>query len=305
MDRVETVNAVQRMQDYMEAHLHEPMTLNDLARAAGYSQWHAARMFSELTGKSPFEYLRALRLSRAALLLRDGAPRVIDVAFDFVFDSHEGFTRAFTRQFGVAPGRYSRKPEPIGLFMPYSVRSTYLTFNKEETDMSEEKKAYTVFVQVVERTARKAIIKRGIKAEHYFEYCDEVGCDIWGMLTSVKEALYEPIGMWLPPGMMPAGTSRYVQGVEVPVDYSGKIPDGYELLELPACSMMIFQGEPFKDEDFEGAIKDLWDVMQRYDPALYGYEWADADAPRFQMAPEGYRGYIEGRPVRPLNRNQG
>lgn len=140
MDRVEAVNAVQRMQDFMETHLHEPMTLNDLARAAGYSQWHASRMFRELTGKSPFEYLRALRLSKAALMLRDDAPRVIDVAFDFVFDSHEGFTRAFTRQFGVAPGRYSRKPEPIGLFMPYSVRSTYLTFNKEETDMSEEKK---------------------------------------------------------------------------------------------------------------------------------------------------------------------
>lgn len=305
MDRFETVKAVQRMQDYMDAHLQEPVTLNDLARAAGYSQWHAARMFRELTGKSPFEYLRALRLSKAALLLRDGAPRVIDVAFDFVFDSQEGFTRAFTRQFGVAPGRYSRKPDPIGLFMPYSVRSAYLTLHKEETEMNEEKKACTVFVQVVERPARKAIIKRGIKAEHYFEYCEEVGCDIWGMLTSVKEAMYEPVGMWLPSAMIPTGTSRYVQGVEVPCDYSGKIPDGYELLDLPPCRMMIFQGEPFADEAFETAIKDLWDVMKRYDPTIYGFQWADDDAPRFQMSPEGYRGYIEGRPVRPVNRSQG
>lgn len=301
MERLEAVNAVQRMQDYMDVHVSDPVTLNQLARAAGYSQWHATRIFKELTGKTPFDYLRALRLSKAALLLRDGKPRVIDVAFDFVFDSQEGFTRAFTRQFGVAPGRYCRNPEPIQLFMPYSVRDTYLTLQKEDKTMKEVKKTQTVFVQVMERPSRKVILKRGIKADHYFEYCEEVGCDVWGMLTSVKEALYEPIGMWLPPSMIPAGTSRYIQGVEVPSDYSGKIPEGYELVDLPACKMMIFQGEPYEDETFGEAIKDLWEVMKRYNPTLYGFKWADDDTPRFQMEPLGYRGYIEGRPVRALN----
>jgi AraC-like DNA-binding protein len=47
-----------------------------------------------LTGKTPFEYIRALRLSRAAVKLRDEDVKIIDVALDFVFDSHEGFTRA-------------------------------------------------------------------------------------------------------------------------------------------------------------------------------------------------------------------
>lgn len=301
MEQWETVKAVQRMQDYMEAHLCEPITLNQLARAAGYSQWHATRIFKEAVGKSPFEYLRALRLSRAALLLRDGSPRIIDVAFDFVFDSHEGFTRAFTRQFGVAPGRYSRNPEPIQLFMPASVRDVYLTFNQEVQPMNNDQKTQTVFVQVVERPARQAIIKRGVRATHYFAYCEEVGCDVWGMLTSVKEALYEPIGMWLPPAMITPGTSQYVQGVEVPQDYSGKVPEGYELMALPPCKLMVFQGEPFEDSAFEEAIKELWEVMKRYDPTLYGFQWADDDGPRFQMSPMGYRGYIEGRPVRTVS----
>lgn len=299
MERWETVKAVQRMQDYIQMHLHEPITLNDLAKAAGYSQWHATRIFRELTGKGPFEYLRALRLSNAALLLRDGKQRVIDVAFDFVFDSHEGFTRAFTRQFGVRPGQYSRNPGPIQLFMPYSVRDSYLTFHKEDKSM-EAAKSNTVFVQVVERPARKVILKRGVKATHYFEYCEEVGCDVWGMLSSVKEALYEPVGMWLPPAMIPAGTSQYVQGVEVPENYSGAVPEGYDLVALPSCKMMIFQGEPFEDEQFSEAIEALWEVMKRYDPTLYGFTWADEDAPRFQMSPMGYRGYIEGRPVRSI-----
>jgi hypothetical protein len=69
-------------------------------------------------------------------------------------------------------------------------------------------------------------------------------------------------------------------------------------MELPACKMMVFQGPPFQDKDFERAISSLWEVMESYKPETYGFQWADEDGPRFQLRPEGYRGYIEGRPVR-------
>ena len=71
MERWEKVDAVQRMQDYIERHIAESITLHMLAQTAGYSPWHAARIFKELTEKTPFEYIRALRLSRAAVKLRD------------------------------------------------------------------------------------------------------------------------------------------------------------------------------------------------------------------------------------------
>ena len=302
MERWEKINAVQRMQDYINKHINSPITLSDLAKAAGYSQYHSARIFRELTGKSPFEYLRALRLSKAALRLRDSRAKVIDVAFDFVFDSHEGFTRAFTKQFGIPPKKYSEDPKPIKLFMPSRIRDYYLTMQKGETDMSEKKDTKTVFVQVVERPARKLILKRGIKADNYFDYCEEVGCDVWGILVSIREAMYEPAGMWLPDKLMKPGTSKYVQGVEVPLDYRGEVPDGFDIIELPLCKMMVFQGEPYEDEKFGEAIAELWDVMNKYDPRIYGFKWADEDAPRLQLEPQGYRGYIEARPVRPVNR---
>jgi len=290
------------MQDYIEEHIQDPITLSDLARAAGYSQWHAARVFKELTGKAPFEYVRALRLTKAALLLRDEQPRIVDVAFDFVFASHEGFTRAFSRQFGVSPVDYRRNPKQIRLFMPDRARDRYLKLQKGEIEMATDEVAKTVFVQVVERPARKVIMKRGVRATHYFEYCGEVGCDVWDVLSHVKEAMYEPIGMWLPEGMITPGTSAYVQGVEVPVDYSGAVPDGFELMDLPPCMMMVFQGEPYDDCRFQEAIGEVWEVMKRYNPEVYGFEWADEDAPRFQLAPMGYRGYIEARPVRPVSK---
>lgn len=300
MESWDKINAVQRMQDYIEDNLKMPITLYDLSRASGYSPWHALRVFKELTGKTPLEYIRSLRLSRAALCLWEKEAKIIDVALDFAFDSHEGFTRAFSSKFRITPQNYRKETPPLPLFMPSRILDYYLMLQKGEVQMKEKVKLNTVFVQVIERPVRKVILKRGIRADNYFDYCTEVGCDIWGILCSIKDALYEPVGMWLPEKFRLPGTSEYVQGVEVSVEYNGKIPDGFDIMDLPACKVMVFQGPPFEDEKFEEAITDLWQVMKDYDPQYYGFQWSDDEGPRFQLAPLGERGYIEARPVRGL-----
>lgn len=293
--------AVQKMQDYIEANLKEPITLQSLGRAAGYSPFHAARLFKEHTGRTPFDYIRALRLSQAALTLREGSASVLTVALEFVFSSHAGFTRAFTRQFGLPPSEYRRRGGAQHLFMPYPVLANHHQTREGEKKMTQESPTRIIFVQVVERPARKLLLKRGEKAEDYFAYCEEVGCEIWDVLCGVKEALYEPVGLWLPAHLVPAGTSRYAQGVELPLDYSGTIPEGCDLITLPPCRMMVFQGEPYDDAVFEDAIREVWKQIDRFDPTLYGYRWAPEAAPRFQLAPMGYRGYIEALPVEAIN----
>jgi len=294
------ITAVQRMQEHVEAHLSEKITLASLARAAHYSPWHAARLFKEVTGKAPFEYIRLRRLSAAAERIRETPSKVVDVAFEFVFDSHEGFTRAFSRQFGMPPNRFRKQGSSVELFMPPQLRDWYTRRQRGELVMAESKNLTTVFVQVLDRPARRMIVRRGKKATHYFEYCEEVGCDIWDELASIKGTMQEPMGLWLPEKLRPEGTSQYIQGVEVPADYAGAVPAGYEIIDLPPCKMMVFQGPAFEDKDFESAITSLWDVMSSYKPETYGFAWADDDGPRFQLKPEGYRGYIEGRPVRQI-----
>lgn len=301
MKSLEKINGVQRMQDYIKVHLNEDISLCDLAKACGYSPWHAIRIFKELIGKSPFEYIREIRLSKAAIMLRDEKVKIIDVAFDFLFNSHEGFTRAFSKQFGMTPKHYVENTPPIKLFMPYPIRTYYLMQEKGENTMNNNK-VNTVFVQVVERPERKVILKRGVKAKDYFAYCEEVGCEVWGVLTSIKEALNEPMGMWLPENLRKSGTSTYVQGVEVPADYEGVVPEGFDIMDLKPCKMMIFQGQPYEDDEaFEEAIYEVWDAIKKYKPETYGFKWADEDGPRFQLEPWGYRGYIEGKPVRQVN----
>jgi len=163
--------------------------------------------------------------------------------------------------------------------------------------MTDDPDVKAIFVQVVERPARKMLLKRGVAAKDYFAYCDEVGCDVWGVLVSVKEALYEPVGAWLPKHLIKEGTSQYVQGVELPLDYDKAIPEGFDLIELPPCKMMIFQGEPYNDDVFQSAIGEMWKKIEKFDPTLYGFRWAPEAAPRIQLEPQGYRGYIEAYPV--------
>lgn len=296
MENQERIEAVCRMQTYIEAHLEDPITLHLLAEQAGYSPWHCAKIFKELTGKAPFEYIRSCRLSQAALRLRDYNPKIVDVAMDFVFDSHEGFTRAFRRQFGMSPKDYKKNTPPLPLFHPWSVRDSayYYSDTKEELPPLSGQ----FFVQVRTFPKRKLLLKRARTADDYFSYCEEAGCDVWGLLCSVREALYEPIGMWLPDRLRPRYASRYAQGVEVPEDYRGIVPPGFELLELPECRMMLFQTEPYEDFRFEEAVTGLAAAIDGYRPQTDGYVWADNDAPRIQLNPQGWRGYIEARPVR-------
>ena len=90
--------AVQKMQDYIEAHLTEEITLATLADLCNFSPWYAHRLFREHTGYAPAEYVRRMRLAKSALRLKTEQTKIIDVAFDLGFASVDGYTRAFRKE---------------------------------------------------------------------------------------------------------------------------------------------------------------------------------------------------------------
>ena len=289
----EQILAVQRMQEYIEAHLKEPLTLADLARVSRFSPWHAHRLFRQYTGLAPAEYIRRLRLSRSALLLKQGGLRVLDAACDLGFGSVDGYQRAFRREFGCNPGEYVRTRVPLPLFVPYGVK--FRELRKEVSDMKE---VQSLFVQLIRKPERKVILKRGIAARDYWAYCEEVGCDVWGLLTSMDSLCGEPVCLWLPEEYRKSNTSVYVQGVEADAGYDGPLPEGFDVITLPPAEYLMFQGEPFREEDYCDAITAVQQAIERYDPSLIGYRW-DERNPRIQLEPRGQRGYIEQWPVVP------
>jgi AraC-like DNA-binding protein len=95
-----------RVRAYVDAHLGEHITLDDLARQAGVSRFHFARQFRLSTGESPMAYLRRARVERALRLLLSRDATIAGVAARLGFADQSHFTRTFARLVGISPGRF-------------------------------------------------------------------------------------------------------------------------------------------------------------------------------------------------------
>jgi len=95
-----------RAKDLADARYFEPLTVADLAGAAGLSPAHFSREFKRTFGEAPHQYLLTRRLERAAALLRNTDRSVADICYAVGLQSVGSFTSSFTRTFGVSPTAY-------------------------------------------------------------------------------------------------------------------------------------------------------------------------------------------------------
>lgn len=112
--------AVERVIQTMHERLDEPLTLQEMSRIAYISPYHFNRIFRQITGIPPNQFLYALRLETAKRLLLMSSTSVTDVCFDVGYNSLGTFIRRFTALVGVSPSRFrslARHATP-GLFMP-------------------------------------------------------------------------------------------------------------------------------------------------------------------------------------------
>jgi AraC family transcriptional regulator len=93
---------------WIDAQAHEPIDLEDAASEVGLSAFHFLRLFAQVLGVTPHQYLVRARLRRAARLLSDGERRITDVALDVGFADLSNFVRTFHRAAGVSPRRFRR-----------------------------------------------------------------------------------------------------------------------------------------------------------------------------------------------------
>lgn len=302
MDIWDKLNAAQRMQDYIHQHLDEAITLEDICSAAMYSKWHSFRIFKEVFDKTPFEYIRALRLTNAARSIKnDATATILDVAVDAGFASHEGFAKAFQRYFGVSPGKYRNHiPRQFMYFEPSSILRYHLLLrSKEYLEMAENQR--TVTVTIVEKSPRKLILKRAATATGYFDFCEEMGCDAFELLETIPQALEKAVFLELPPSMITPDTSRAAAALEVPFDFKGNIPEWFEMVDLPSHLYMWFNGAPYEDESMFGvAHEELYRAIANYKPELYGYTYAKDGAPIFHYFASAATGVRQMIPVKRL-----
>jgi AraC family transcriptional regulator len=101
--------SILRALDFVEAHLRQAVTLEAIAGAAGYSVYHFCRVFNTATHHTPYDYLMRRRLTEAAGEVLESERQLIEIAFDYQFNSPETFSRAFKRMFDRLPSQVRRE----------------------------------------------------------------------------------------------------------------------------------------------------------------------------------------------------
>lgn len=99
---------LKRVLSYIEANYRETITLSQLASEAGLSAKYLCRLFSELTGKSPVEYLNEYRIDRACALLSDTDMTILDIVYSCGFNDQSYFIKTFRKHKGITPGAYRK-----------------------------------------------------------------------------------------------------------------------------------------------------------------------------------------------------
>jgi AraC family transcriptional regulator len=93
---------------FIEKNLSEDVKVEEVAGEAGYSYFHFHRIFEAVLGETVGNYIRSRRLTRASYDLIYTDKRIIDIAFDYQFDSQEAFNRAFKKVYKITPGAYRK-----------------------------------------------------------------------------------------------------------------------------------------------------------------------------------------------------
>ena len=233
---------------HIDRHLHEPLTLGELAAACGLSPFHFARLFTALTGMSPIAYVRHRKLAAAAWrLVGNPGLRLIDLALDSGFESQEAFTRAFVRAFGVPPGRLRRAHMLLQQAGP--TRMDAMDIDLEHTLLTEP-----------ELMARPALRVAGLCADFDADTKHEIP-KLWQKLVPrlplPGQAGGDAYGICWSSG--PEGSFRYMAAVELALD--APVPDGLECQIVPAQTYQVFRQKmapgPFHPQ-VAAAMAEIW-----------------------------------------------
>jgi len=116
---------------YIESNLMSDIKVSDIAKEACCSLYHFIRLFQSITGISPKKYLLQRRLTDSIYQLRNSDKKIISIAFDYQFGSHEVYTRSFQKHFGVSPLKVRKGAIVPANLLTQSITEEYIFQSKK------------------------------------------------------------------------------------------------------------------------------------------------------------------------------
>jgi len=283
---------VEEIDECIKEKCEEQITLSLAAGKLGYSECYFSRMFKEVSGMQFRDYVRFRKLAFALKQVRDSEDRILDIACDYGFSSHEAFTRSFKEAYGITPSEYRYNPVPVVLRTMIKPFDCYL-LGIGGTGMhstAEEVKVYFVTIP-----AHKFLHIRNYESMGYWDFWQKQSlipgqdCEtICGLLDSIKGKLDDMGGSGMDSGsgqimaFINEPTGRICSwgiplaecyGVRLPIDYDGKIPEQMILTDIPEAEYIVFEHGPFDFETENSIVEEkIENAMRKFDYAAAGYD---------------------------------
>jgi AraC family transcriptional regulator len=256
------VESLQRAIDYMEDHLLNDLSIEEIAKQAHVSEFHFQRTFTILTEISVGEYLRRRRLTLAAQELSNTGSKIIDIALKYCYDTPEAFSKAFRRQHGLTP---SQARNNIGKLKSYNRLTIQVTLKGAEPMKYKivEKESFQVI-----GVKRELSCVNGENLKEIPKMWDDIHADgtndlllkmnngdikgVLGVCVDKRDKQQQLMDYW------------------IATEHDGATPEGLLNLELPASKWGVFEVHgPMPD-----AIQKVWkQIFSEWFPSSH-YEHA-------------------------------
>lgn len=270
---------VDAIDESIAARDNEALTLRSLAQQLGYSEFHTTRRFKEVSGMPLRDYLRTRRLAFALKEVRDGDASLLDIALDHGFSSHEAFTRAFKRTFGVTPSAYRADPHPVVLRTKITAFDRYvLGMGEIGMENTNDGVIEPYFVTV---PAHRFLHVRNYESNGYGDFWQRQAAipgqdraTVCGLLDSVKGKLDDEGGPEAdagggqvmayvsdPDGRLCAWGFPRVEchGARLPEGWAGEVPPNLRIMDVDGGEYAVFEHGPF---DYDGQMRTVEDQIE-------------------------------------------
>jgi len=263
------IDILQEILEYIDKNIREKLSVEILAERAGFSPYHFCRVFQWGVGFSIMEYVRKRRLAFAAADLGSGK-LIIDIAFDYGYETHTGFTKAFRNYFGCTPEDYRKQSSNEIPKLPILSRTKLYVDG-----------GIVMEPKIIKRPAVKIagfLIKTKtengenlIKIPEFWQECMDDG--------TLKKLHNEPFaknhyeyGACFPENPE-NGEFEYIIGIEI--NEMMDVPKEYHVCSIPEATYAVFSSPPADDASFAASIQGTWKyIFSEWFPDS-GYEFME------------------------------
>jgi AraC family transcriptional regulator len=262
------VDILQEMLQYIDDHIKEKLSVEKLAARAGFSPYHFCRVFQWEVGVSLMEYVRNRKLNFAASELNSGF-RIVDIAIEYGFETHSGFSKAFRRYFGCTPELYRIHASATVPKMLVLEKTKRYNIGGIVMEPKMVKKAAVKIAGFVLKTTSKSGDNNKTIPKFWQEYLSNGRCKKLHQESFVKN--HTEYGVCFPENPETL-EFEYVIGVEVEDDID--FPNEYHVCTIPEALFAVFSTPPSDNANFSPTIQGTWDyIFSEWFPTS-GYEFA-------------------------------